>query len=248
MYEEADAVQYDIKYQNIINSLRFLLRHWSFEKDLVYALVHHYNANNCRVYSEMHMIDWWWETQEKLSDNVTIVSLLLTTDKTALTQHQNDLVAWSFYLIIENLSWCIRQAQFRSDMILQTFLLIVDSDRDRIKSQVWHMILSTILERKQHHLSKNMFDTHYINNWESDQRWCRHRLRWRSYEKVSFYYRRIHDKLWRTDFNYEHKEESAVLYLSDTFSEKRESHEYLTVTYSSIHSETDLTAEKKRYF
>jgi len=103
MYEEADAVQYDIKYQNIINSLCFLLKHQSFEKDLVYAFICHYNANNCRVYSEMRTIDWWWETQEKLSDDVTIVSFLLTTDKTVLIQHQNDLVAWSFYLIIENL-------------------------------------------------------------------------------------------------------------------------------------------------
>ncbi len=95
-------------------------------------------------------------------------------------------------------------------MILQTFLLIINSDRDRIKSQIWHMTLSTILERKQHHSSKNMFDIHYINDWESDQRRCWHHLRWRSYEKVSFYYHWIHDELWRTDFNYEHKEESAV--------------------------------------
>ncbi len=164
MYEEADAVQYDIKYQNIIDSLCFLLKHRLFEKDLVYAFIHHYNANNCQVYSEMHTIDWWWKTQEKLSDDITIVSLLLTTDKTVLTQHQSDFVAWSFYLIIENLSWCIRWAQFRSEMILQTFLLIINSDRDRIKSQIWHMTLSTILERKQHHSFKNMFDTHYIND------------------------------------------------------------------------------------
>ena len=133
-------------------------------------------------------------------------------------------------------------------MILQTFLLIVDSDHDRIKSQIWHMTLSTILKRKQHHSSKNMFDIHYINDWESNQRRCWHRLRWQSYEKVSFYYRRIHDELWRTDFNYEHKEESAMLYLSDTFSEKREFHEYLTVMYSSIHSETNSAAEKRWYF
>jgi len=57
MYEEADAVQYDIKYQNIIDSLRFLLKHRLFEKDLIYALVRHYNVNNCRVYSKMHMIN-----------------------------------------------------------------------------------------------------------------------------------------------------------------------------------------------
>jgi len=103
MYEEANAVQYDIKYQNIIESLYFLLKHRLFEKDLIYALVHHYNMNNCRVYNEMHMINWWWKTQKKLSDDIIIVLLLLITDKTVLTQHQSNLVAWSFYLIIENL-------------------------------------------------------------------------------------------------------------------------------------------------
>jgi len=143
------------------------------------------------------------------------------------------------------LSWCIWWAQFRSEMILQTFLLIINSDHNRIKSQIWHVTLSTILKCKQHYFFKNMFNIHYINDWESDQRRCRHHLRWQSYEKVSFYYHWIHDELWRTDFNYEHKEESAVLYLSNIFSEKRESYEYLTVTYSSIHSKTDSTAEKR---
>ncbi len=41
MYKEADAVQYNIKYQNIIDSLRFLLKHQLFEKDLVYVFIHH---------------------------------------------------------------------------------------------------------------------------------------------------------------------------------------------------------------
>ncbi len=90
-----------------------------------------------------------------------------------------------------------------------------------------------------------MFDTHYINDWESDQRWCWHCLCWWFYEKVSFYYHWIHNELWRTDFNYEHKEESAMLYLSNTSSEKREFHEYMTVMYSLIYSETDLTAGKR---
>jgi hypothetical protein len=115
---------------------------------MVYALIHHYNSDEKWVYSELHTEDWWWQTQKKLSNDATVVSLLIFTDKTILTQHQGDLSAWSVYLTIENLNWHTRRAQSQPGLVLLDFLSVIENDDDNIKSRVWHMALFIILDCK----------------------------------------------------------------------------------------------------
>jgi len=147
-YDEETDCEYVIQYQSIIDTLHFLLSHKPFDDDMVYALIHHYNGDEKRVYSELHTEDWWWQTQKKLSNDATVVSLLIFTDKTILTQHQGDLSAWSVYLTIENLNWHTRRAQSRPGLVLLDFLSVIENDDDNIKSRVWHMALFIILDCK----------------------------------------------------------------------------------------------------
>ena len=84
------------------------MSHKSFTENLIYTSVQHYNSDDRWIYNEMHTDDWWWETQKELSDNATLILLLIFTDKTALTQYQSDLSVWSVYLMIENLNWQMR--------------------------------------------------------------------------------------------------------------------------------------------
>ena len=93
VYENIADQKYVIQYWCVLNIIHFLLDHQSFQNELIYALVHHYNENNWRVYSEMHTEKWWWKTQKKLLNNATLVLLLISTDKTVLTQHWEDLSA-----------------------------------------------------------------------------------------------------------------------------------------------------------
>ena len=50
---------YTLHYKNVIDVLHHLLNHTSFKKHLTYALMHHYNTENKRVYTDMHTDDWW---------------------------------------------------------------------------------------------------------------------------------------------------------------------------------------------
>ncbi len=109
-YKEVQEEQHCILYYNIIKTLWFLLNHSSFQDELIYAFIQHYNVNNFQVYDKMHTADWWWETQKKLSDDVIMISLLIFIDKTVLTEHQSNLSAWFIYLMIENLNQCTRHA------------------------------------------------------------------------------------------------------------------------------------------
>ena len=124
------------------------MSHKSFAEDLIYASVQHYNSDDRWIYNKMHTDDWWWETQKELSDNATLILLLIFTDKTALTQYQSDLSVWSVYLMIENLNWQMRQTQLWSSLVLLSFLSVIENDDDNIKLRVWHMTLNIIFDCK----------------------------------------------------------------------------------------------------
>ncbi len=135
-YKEVQEEQHCILYHDIIEILRFLLSHSSFQDELIYAFIQHYNVNNFWIYDEMHTADWWWKTQKKLSDDAIMISLLIFIDKTVLTEHQSNLSAWFIYLTIENLNRCTRHAQKQLKLIFLKFLLIVNNNDDNIKSKI----------------------------------------------------------------------------------------------------------------
>jgi hypothetical protein len=41
--------------------------------------------------------DWWWEKQNEVPEETTIVPLLIASDKTMLSQHQGDRAARPVY-------------------------------------------------------------------------------------------------------------------------------------------------------
>ena len=146
--EGTASKEYTLLYRGIIKALRFLLGHRPFKEDMVFAPVRQYNNNDKRVYTDIYTGDWWWQTQEKLPDGATVVPLLLSTDKTALTRYKGDLAAWPVYLTIGNLKADVRRSQKRPGLILLGLLPIVPNDGEYVKSNVWHMSMAKILERK----------------------------------------------------------------------------------------------------
>jgi hypothetical protein len=149
-----------VQYRDIKKIIDFLIEHSSFASDLVYASVRQYIDNDVRIYIEMHTIDWWWKTQKQLSEHVTIISLLIATNKTVLIQHHDDVATWSMYLTIENLKIEIRRKQTRSSNLLLDFIFIMSFDNhDNIKTDVWHKAVSRMLKRKYiiHHIIENIY-------------------------------------------------------------------------------------------
>jgi hypothetical protein len=142
------AREYQFYYQDVENVIRFLLGHIPFKENLVYSPMHVLNENEDRVYTEMHTGDWWWQTQNKLPDEATIVPLLVAVDKTTLTQHHGDLAAWPIYLTIGNLDHQTRRQQSRPSLILIGFLPIAADQQRAKKSALYHYVMRLIFKRK----------------------------------------------------------------------------------------------------
>jgi hypothetical protein len=62
-----DNHQRPIKYwsRDIIKSMRWSMRQPAYAEHLIYPPQHYFNSNTPpkRLYTEMHTMDWWWETQ-----------------------------------------------------------------------------------------------------------------------------------------------------------------------------------------
>jgi hypothetical protein len=138
-----------VQYRDVNKTIDFLLEHSFFVSNLVYVSIRQCNDENVKIYSKMQTTDWWWKIQKQLSENITIISLLIITNKIVFTQHHDDVTTWSMYLIIENLKIEVRRKQTRSSSLLLDFIFIVSFDSyDNIKTDVWHKTLSLMLKRR----------------------------------------------------------------------------------------------------
>jgi len=86
------------------------MSHKSFNSDMIYALIQHYNNDDQQTYSKIYIEDWWWEMQKELLDNAILILLLILINKTVFIQYQDNLSVWLIYLMIKNLNWHITQA------------------------------------------------------------------------------------------------------------------------------------------
>ncbi|KAF8247294.1 hypothetical protein K440DRAFT_650558 [Wilcoxina mikolae CBS 423.85] len=66
----------------------------------------------------MWTADWWWKTQESLTDRSTVVPVILGSDKTMLSTLSGDKSAWPVYLSIGNLSKAKRRSVKLNGLIL----------------------------------------------------------------------------------------------------------------------------------
>jgi hypothetical protein len=148
MKNELDTIV-KMQYRDVIERVKFFLNHQSFIRDLFYAFIRQFNDDNERIYTKMHIKNWWWKTQKKILEKTIIVSFLIILNKTMLSQHQNDRAIWFVYLTINNLNRDLRRNQTRSNNLLLKFISIAHlNDQNDVKTRIWHEALSFMLKRK----------------------------------------------------------------------------------------------------
>ncbi|PBK99792.1 hypothetical protein ARMGADRAFT_1074636 [Armillaria gallica] len=96
---------------NPIECVKELFGNPAFHDLLAYAPEKAYTDENGtnQIYDEMWTGDWWWETQKKLPFGATIAALILSSNKTQLTQFHGDKSAWPIYLTLGNIDKVTRR-------------------------------------------------------------------------------------------------------------------------------------------
>ncbi|KAF8152285.1 hypothetical protein B0H34DRAFT_111607, partial [Crassisporium funariophilum] len=137
-----------------VECVRELMGNPAFKNFMAYAPEHIFTdeAGTKRVFDEMWTADWWWNTQNDLLKGATIAPLILSSDKTQLSQFRGDKKAWPVYLTIGNISKEIRCQPSAHATILVGYLPVAklecysEATRSLAGYRLFHYCMLKILE------------------------------------------------------------------------------------------------------
>ncbi|KAG6839374.1 hypothetical protein C0991_003198 [Blastosporella zonata] len=144
----------ELWFRNPVECVKELIGNPAFEKMMAYLPEQVFQDPACqeRIYDEMWTGDWWWNLQKLLPGGVTIAPLILSSDKTQLSQFRGDKKAWPVYLTIGNISKELRRQPSAHATILIGYLpaaklgCFSDATRSLASYRTFHHCMSMILE------------------------------------------------------------------------------------------------------
>ncbi|KAK0443005.1 hypothetical protein EV421DRAFT_1736054 [Armillaria borealis] len=102
------------------------------------------------VINEMWTASWWWDLQKYLPAGATVVPVILSSDKTKLSQFRGDKSAWPVYLTIGNISKDIRRDVASHVTVLIGYLPVgkfdcyTDKTRSLARYRTFHYAMEVI--------------------------------------------------------------------------------------------------------
>ncbi|KAH7907825.1 hypothetical protein BJ138DRAFT_1013929 [Hygrophoropsis aurantiaca] len=105
-----------------------------------------------RVINEMWTADWWWKVQEQLPKGATVAPVILSSDKTTLSQFRGDKSAWPLYLTLGNISKSIRRQPSSHSTVLIGYIPVgkydcyTDKSKQFARYRVFHYCVRLVLE------------------------------------------------------------------------------------------------------
>ncbi|KAF7328215.1 hypothetical protein MVEN_02561200 [Mycena venus] len=104
------------------------------------------------VVNEMWTASWWWEIQKRLPPGATIAPLILSSDKTMLSNFRGDNSAWPVYLTVGNIGKETRRQVYSHATVLIGYLPIPKFDcfdkntRSLAKYRLFHQCMTVIMQ------------------------------------------------------------------------------------------------------
>ncbi|KAI0086605.1 hypothetical protein BDY19DRAFT_864872, partial [Irpex rosettiformis] len=128
------------------------------------------------VRNEMNTGKWWWEIQMKLPVGATVVPIILSSDKTRLSQFRGDKSAWPVYLTIGNIDKETRRQSSSHATVLLGYIPVPKLDccsSDNLKKvtrytlfhQCMRVILHSLVEAGSKGIEMTCADGHVRKVW-----------------------------------------------------------------------------------
>ncbi|KIP05982.1 hypothetical protein PHLGIDRAFT_73354 [Phlebiopsis gigantea 11061_1 CR5-6] len=144
----------EVWYRDPVECIKELLGNPMFRQHLAYApeRVYRDQHGTNRHIDEMWTADWWWDMQGRLPTGATVSPVILSSDKTKLSNFRGDKSAWPVYLTIGNLRKETRRSPSMHGSVLLGYLPVGKFDcfsenaKQLARYQAFHDCMRIILD------------------------------------------------------------------------------------------------------
>src|ERR1700712_3248903 len=114
---------------------------------MIFGPEHLFDSSGCRVYNEIHTMDWWWDTQDLVPRGGIVVPVLFTSNKTHHTNFTGDKAPWLVYMSFGNISKdFLRQGSKRIWVLVPLLPIPQKHQKDGEILRSWHQAIERILK------------------------------------------------------------------------------------------------------
>ncbi|TFY64417.1 hypothetical protein EVJ58_g2643 [Rhodofomes roseus] len=149
-----------VRYRDIIEAIKALLGNPAYAKDIVYRPRRAFtdSTKTKRIFTEMWTGIWWKSVQTLLPEGAAVAPVIISTDKTQLTQFSGNKQAYPVYLTLGNIPRAIRRKPSMHACILLGYLPVSKVDGEKITKRerkarshrLFHEAMRLILKPLQH--------------------------------------------------------------------------------------------------